>query len=204
MGIKLKVWGDYACFTRPEMKAERYSYDVITPSAARGILDAIYWKPQFKWEITRIHVMKEPQFISMGTNEVKFGLNPFDPKPFYIQEKGVRACRTTTLLRDVEYYIEAYVVSDNPKKHYEIFNNRASIGGFYHRPCFGSRQYFANFDLVDFIPKAPESFSGKRNLGRMFYGFDYAPVGVDAPPVPKFFHAIMEDGVINVPPFNSL
>lgn len=156
-GIKLHIWGGRACFTRPEMKVERVSYDVITPSAARGILEAIHWKPAIRWEIDRIHVLKPVRFESIRRNEVgsKIGLgnikkamNAQSTQDLYTVADEDRQQRASTVLRDVAYVIEAHFVltpkassEDNEGKHLDIFKRRARQGQCFHQPCMGTREF---------------------------------------------------------------
>ena len=198
MGIQLKVWGDMACFTRPEMKVERVSYDVITPSAARGILEAIYWKPQIRWVIDRLHVLKPIHFTSLRRNEVGGKASAATAKSamtsgtgnlgIYIEED--RQQRAATLLRDVSYLIEAHFeYADNPgagagsgaerndAKHLDQFNRRASKGQCFHRPYLGCREFPADFESVKPGGPPPEphqSLVGERDLGYMLYDMVYA------------------------------
>ena len=206
-GIKLKVWGDYACFTRPEMKVERVSYDVMTPSAARGILEAIYWKPAITWEIDRIHVMKPVKFDNIRRNEV-LGKIPLAPVKSAFQGKeavlfkdpnGDRVQRASLVLRDVEYYIEAHFnktqkagPDDTVEKHYNVALRRMRKGQCFHHPYFGCREYPVQFEFVDGeVPKS--GLTGKKDLGFMLWDIDFAN---DMNPV--FFRAEMNDGVIEV------
>lgn len=205
-GITLKVWGDYACFTRPEMKVERVSYDVMTPSAARGILEAVYWKPAIRWVIDRIHVMKPIRFDNVRRNEVaakipvkgKSGVNTAmkDGKTalrLYVEDS--RQQRAAMLLRDVEYIIEAHFeyTSDedrNDGKHLDMFNRRARKGQCFHRPYLGCREFAAFFELVDGeIPQSP--FQDEKDLGWMLHDIDYKK-GM----TPVFFRASMKNGII--------
>ncbi len=164
-GIKVKVKGDYALFSRPEMKVERVSYDVITPSAARGILEAIHWKPAIRYIIDHIHVLKPIKFDNVRRNEVKSKIPSFKPetvmknnKPLYflVDDGDNRQQRAATLLRDVEYVIEAHFeltekagVDDNPGKHLDIFNRRVKKGQAFHQPYFGCREFPARFMPVE-------------------------------------------------------
>jgi CRISPR-associated protein Cas5d len=190
-GVKLKVWGEYACFTRPEAKAERVSYDAMTPSAARAVLSAIYWKPEIKWIIDRIHVLNEIKFMNIRRNE--------------IEKKGPaniladRTQRFTMALRDVAYAIEAHFEivrgDDNPGKHIDIFNRRAADGQTFFQPYLGTREFPANFELCEnsaggFYEKVPE-----RDLGIMLYDIDF-----DNGKSPMFFRAIMRYGAIDTSP----
>lgn len=206
-GIKLKVWGEYACFTRPEMKVERVSYDVMTPSAARGIFEAIYWKPAILWEIDRIHVMKEPKFDNIRRNEVlgKIPLamvkNAFQGKKtaLFKNTNDVRVQRASLVLRDVEYYIEAHFSmtdkagpDDNVEKHYNVALRRMRKGQYFHHPYFGCREFPVQFEYVEGnIPPSP--LIGKRDLGLMLWDIDFTH---DMTPV--FFRAEMNDGIIDV------
>jgi CRISPR-associated protein Cas5d len=209
-GIKLRVWGDYACFTRPEMKVERVSYDVMTPSAARGILEAIHWKPAIRWVIDKIHVLRPIKFDNVRRNEVSSKIpkpNPTtamrDKKPLYflVDDGGNRQQRASTLLRNVEYVIEAHFymtdkagAEDNEGKHLDIFRRRARKGQFFHQPCLGCREFPASFELVD--DEVPEScYVGQsKDLGYMLLDIDFAN-----DMTPLFFRAIMENGIISPP-----
>ncbi len=199
-GIKLRVWGDYALFTRPEMKVERVSYDVITPSAARGILDAIYWKPAIHWVIDRVHVLKPIRFENIRRNELSSRMT-VDGKHIkgdkmagcYIEDD--RQQRASLILRDVDYVIEAHFdLTDredtNEGKHLDMFKRRAAKGQCYHRPYFGCREFPVHFQLCKDIP--PSCFSGSRDLGYMLHDIDF-----DDGMTPRFFRALMEDGVID-------
>lgn len=209
-GIKLHVWGDHACFTRPEMKVERVSYDVMTPSAARGILEAIHWKPAMNWVIDRIHVLKPIRFENFRRNEVGTKVSEYnaraaarsgDLSTLGMDVTAERQQRAMLALRDVSYGIEAHFEmtskagpGDNPGKHREMFLRRAEKGQCFHRPCLGMREFAAYFEAVERFPETslpPESRN--RDLGWMLHDVDYAHGHGSA-----FFHAIMEDGVIDV------
>jgi CRISPR-associated protein Cas5d len=209
-GIKLKAWGDYACFTRPEMKAERVSYDVMTPSAARGILEAIYWKPSIRWVIGKIHVLKRIRFDNIRRNELagkipvrniktamKDGTSPLET---FIEND--RQQRAAMVLRNVCYVIEAHFEvtgeeDTKPAKHKKMFERRAKKGQCFHRPYFGCREFPVNFELVkDEIPKS--ELKGKVDLGWMLHDIDFKN-NMEA----KFFRTQMIDGVIDVPPFKE-
>jgi CRISPR-associated protein Cas5d len=209
-GVKLKVWGDYACFTRPEMKVERVSYDVMTPSAARGILEAIHWKPAIRWVIDKIHVLHPIKFDNVRRNEVASKI----PKPnpvtvmrdrkrlYYLVDDGKnRQQRASTLLRDVAYIIEAHFEltdkagpDDNEGKHLSIFRRRAKSGQFFHQPCLGCREFPASFELWD--GDIPDShYTGQtKELGYMLLDIDFSNNRT-----PLFFKAVMEDGAIRPP-----
>lgn len=212
-GIKLLVWGERALFTRPEMKVERVSYDVITPSAARGILEAIHWKPAIRWVVDSIQVLNPIRFESIRRNEVGGKLSAAsvgkamkagrtDGLVTYVDED--RQQRASTLLRDVAYVIAAHFEltskagpDDNEGKHLDIFNRRASRGQCFHMPCLGTREFPASFSLVEegqTLPSPHESLRGERDLGWMLHDIDFAQ-GMK----PLFFRARMVDGLIEVP-----
>ena len=209
IGVKVKVWGEYALFSRPEMKVERCSYDVITPSAARGILEAIYWHPGMKWVIDKIYVQKPVQFTSIRRNEVKSKISSNNvlsvyngaDKPLYISTKSDIVQRASLLLRDVSYVIEAHfemtekaVESDNPGKFKDIIMRRLKRGECYHTPYFGCREFPANFCLCE-DEKIETAYSGEKDLGFMFYDMDFSDLDNIQP---MFFRALMKDGVINL------
>lgn len=230
-GITLHVWGDFACFTRPEMKVERVSYDVMTPSGARGILEAIYWKPQIRWVIDRIHVLRPIQFSSIRRNEVASKASAATAKSamragtgdigILIEED--RQQRAALVLRDVAYLIEAHfeVVDlrfdrdgpeasrdDNAGKHLSIFNRRAKGGQYFHHPYFGCREFPVNFELAgDVLPESRLPLAERnRDLGFMLHDleFDQDPkTKAVHSTTPRFFRAIMKDGVIEVPRFHQ-
>ena len=206
-GIKLKVWGDYACFTRHEMKVERVSYDVMTPSAARGILEAIYWKPAIVWEIDKIHVMNQIRFDNIRRNEV-LGKVPLSSVKSAFQGKEAvlfkdpndeRVQRASMILRDVEYYIEAHFnltdkagPEDTVEKHYNVALRRMRKGQCFHHPYFGCREFPVQFELVEGeIPKSP--ITGRKDLGFMLWDIDFANKMT-----PVFFRAEMTDGILDV------
>jgi len=216
-GVKLKVWGDYACFTRPEMKVERVSYDVMTPSAARGILEAIYWKPAIRWVIDRIHVFNPIRFENIRRNELS-GKMPLgnvkkamkdrqSPVEVFIEDE--RQQRAALVLRDVNYIIEAHFdftgdEDNNPAKHKEIFDRRAGKGQCYHRPYLGCREFPAHFEPVEDVPQSLHK--GGKDLGWMLHDicFEKKDGGVNCyDAVAKFFHATMQNGIIDVPPLNG-
>lgn len=209
IGVKVKVWGEYALFSRPEMKVERCSYDVITPSAARGILEAIYWHPGMKWVIDKIYVQRPIQFTSIRRNEVKSKISSNNVlpvynganKPLYISTKSDIVQRASLLLRDVSYVIEAHfemtekaVKSDNPGKFKDIIMRRLKRGECYHTPYFGCREFPANFCLCE-DEEIETAYLGEKDLGFMLYDMDFSDLDNIQP---MFFRAIMEDGVINL------
>lgn len=216
-GIRLFVWGERACFTRPEMKVERVSYDAITPSAARGILEAIHWKPAIRWNVDRIHVLRPIRFESIRRNEVGGKLSPANVTKAmkagstaglatYVDED--RQQRAATILRDVAYVIEAHFeltakagADDSVAKHLGIFNRRARKGQCFQMPCLGVREFPAHFQLLESDASAPEkhdSLRGERDLGWMLHDIDFANGST-----PRFFRARMVDGVVDVPPWHG-
>ena len=210
-GVKVKVWGDYALFSRPEMKVERCSYDVMTPSAARGILEAIYWHPGMKWMIDKIYVNKPIQFTSVRRNEVKSKISANNvlpvyngnPKRLYLSSKAEIVQRSSILLRNVEYVIEAHFemtdkanISDNSGKFKDIIMRRLKKGECFHPPYFGCREFPVRFCLCEEEEiHTAYSDEDERDLGFMLYDMDYSnPENIQ----PMFFRAIMKKGVIDL------
>lgn len=209
----LEVWGDMACFTRPELKVERVSYDVITPSAARAIFEAIFWKPAIHWEVTRIEVLNPIQWTSVRRNEVG-AVGSVRTQQIYIEEK--RQQRNALLLKDVRYRIYAKLVyipvnqrknkqqreakDENPGKYQAMFERRASKGQCFNQPYLGTREFSAYFRLLEEGESLVPPLAQDRDLGIMLYDMDFSdPENVNA----MFFRANMRAGVINVPPRNS-
>jgi CRISPR-associated protein Cas5d len=216
-GIRLHVWGERACFTRPEMKVERVSYDVITPSAARGILEAIHWKPAIRWVVRSIHVLKPIRFESIRRNEVGGKLSPGNVSkamragstaglPICVDED--RQQRAATVLRDVAYVIEAHFEltdkagrDDSVGKHLDIFNRRARKGQHFHAPCLGVREFPAHFSLLEdgnSLPAAHPEREADKDLGWMLHDIDFSE-GM----TPRFFRAQVKGGVVEVPPWQG-
>ena len=209
-GIKLKVWGTYACFTRPEMKVERVSYDCMTPSAARGILEAIYWKPAIRWVIDRIHVLNPVRFMNIRRNEVASKIPLRNVKTAMKDGQSTlelfiesdRQQRAAMILRDVDYVIEAHFeyVSDedtNDGKHLDMFNRRAREGQCFMQPYLGCREFPAHFRLLENDEPIPAShLQGKQDLGFMLHDIDF-PDDM----TPHFFRAEIIDGIITIPTF---
>lgn len=210
-GIRLLVSGDFACFTRPEMKVERVSYDVMTPSAARGILEAIHWKPAIRWVIDAIHVLKPIRFQSLRRNEVgskvpagkvKSAMKSGDLGDLRLRVDEDRQQRAATLLVDVAYVIEAHFEmttragpEDNEGKHLDIFNRRAARGQCFHQPCLGTREFPARFELLAPDAALPETIDEpSRDLGFMLFDIDHAGDRSSL-----FFRARLEGGVVRVP-----
>lgn len=215
MAIQLEVWGDYALFTRPEMKVERVSYDVITPSAARGILEAIYWHPGMRWVIDRIQVCQPIRFTNIRRNEVKATISGRVMKtamekgktiPYLDASKEIQQ-RASLLLTDVRYVITAHfdmtenaAEGDNPGKFQDIVKRRLRKGQYYHQPYFGCREFPVYFQEAIGTYPCVEELRGEKDLGYMLYDLDYSdPEDVR----PMFFRAVMRDGVIVVPPVTS-
>ena len=210
--IQLHAWGQYALFTRPELKVERLSYDVMTPSAARGILEAIHWKPAIEWIIERIRVLNPIRFEAVQRNEVsrlipiqtsRAAMRSGNSDDLGIVAEEVRQQRSSVILRDVGYVITARIEltgktpGDHIKKHHEMFTKRARLGQCFHRPYLGTREFAADFELVENAEPASRLPAGAsdRELGLMFYDFNYK----SDRRIPRFFRARMENGVINVP-----
>ena len=220
----LEVWGDYACFTRPELKVERVSYDVITPSAARAIFEAIFWKPAIRWQVTKIEVMNPIKWVNIRRNEVG-AVASKNPTPIFIEDK--RQQKNSLLLQDVRYRIWAKLEfipqwkrkdpknplidgeevellrrDENPGKYNAMFGRRASKGQCFNQPYLGTRECVASFRLVDVekeVLNAPLSES--KDLGIMLYDMDFDK-DLNKPDA-MFYRAQMNNGVIIVPPRNS-
>lgn len=215
MAIRVEVWGDYALFSRPEMKVERVSYDVITPSAARGLLESIYWHPGLSWKIDRIYVCNPIRFTNIRRNEVKDVVSGSSVKSvmksgkgeIYIATSESIQQRAAMVLKDVRYVIEAHfdmtdnaAASDNPGKFQDIMRRRLERGQFYSMPYMGTREFPAHFKPCGAIPECPDELKGTRDLGWMLLDMDYT----DRSDIqPRFFRATMTDGVIDVPEFDS-
>ena len=215
MAIRVEVWGDYALFSRPEMKVERVSYDVITPSAARGLLESIYWHPGLSWKIDRIYVCNPIRFTNIRRNEVKDVVSGSSVKSvmksgkgeIYIATSESIQQRAAMVLKDVRYVIEAHfdmtdnaAASDNPGKFQDIMKRRLERGQFYSMPYMGTREFPAHFKPCIEIPECPDELKGTRDLGWMLLDMDYT----DRSDIqPRFFRATMIDGVIDVPKFDS-
>lgn len=215
MAIRVEVWGDYALFSRPEMKVERVSYDVITPSAARGLLESVYWHPGLVWKIDRIYVCNPIRFTNIRRNEVKDVVSGSSVKSvmksgkgeIYIATSESIQQRAAMVLKDVRYIIEAHfdmtenaAASDNPGKFQDIMKRRLERGQFYSMPYMGTREFPAHFKPCGEVPECPDELKGTRDLGWMLLDMDYT----DKSDIqPRFFRATMTDGVIDVPEFDS-
>ncbi len=212
-GVRLHVWGDRACFTRPEMKVERVSYDVMTPSAARGILEAIHWKPAIRWVVDRVHVLKPIRFQSFRRNEVGAKISSANAERAMRAGSTVglglvvedhRQQRAATLLVEVSYVIEAHFDlspraqdDDTPAKHLSMFNRRAASGQCFHRPCLGTREFAADFALIPEGASLPDGTlppdQRDRDLGWMLHEIDHA-----GDKTSRFFRARLDGGVLDV------
>lgn len=194
--IRLNVCGDYACFTRPDLKVERFSYPCMTPSAARGILSAILWKPQFKWWVEKIEVLNPITYMNVKRNEIQ---KRQGDTPIYIEK--VHTPRNSIILRDVAYVIEASIyqetmdVKNPPKKYYEMFMRRASKGQCYRRPYLGQREYSLDFCLASNSDKALDNIT--MPVGSMFFDMVYNDKGIPSPMY--FYDVVILNGVLTCP-----
>jgi CRISPR-associated protein Cas5d len=213
--VAVKVWGDWACFTRPELKAERVSYPMMTPSAARGVLEAIFWKPEFHWRVRQIHVLRSAQ---PEQNRVPIGIS--EPPEFYryfsimrneinskatgtpISIADARTQRHTLALRNVAYLILADVevrpdIQESPVKFRDQFRRRVERGRCFHRPYLGCREFAADFAPQDGTEDALRfRHADPIDLGLMLFDIARSPDGTN---VPYFFQAELNDGVLDVP-----
>jgi CRISPR-associated protein Cas5d len=226
--IYIHVWGDLACFTRPEMKVERVSYQVITPSAARGLLEAILYKPQFRWRVHRIAVRRPVRFLAFRRNEVKSKAAARNQQPILVEED--RTQRNTLALRDVDYVIEASLEltslanqqrrkppgedeppgDDNIGKYYGMARRRIENGQCFSQPCFGCREFPAHFEPSDAAAMlVPVGLNHDTDLGLMLYDvFDLDVLHngqkAEARPQATFFPARLENGVLKVPKWGDV
>lgn len=209
-GFKVEVFGDYALFTRPELKTERVSYDIMTPSAARGILEAIYWKPAIDIIIDKIHVYNEPRFTNIRRNEVGTKILASDGKKLmegntsgkdYLCTRDNIQQRASMVLRDVRYVIEAHFEmtdkageTDTKEKHYNIMLRRLRKGQFFSQPYFGCREFPAHFRIIE--DEIPESnLAGEKDFGFMLYDMDFTQLPEISP---MFFRAKLVDGILDL------
>lgn len=215
MPISLEVWGEFACFSRPEMKVERVSYDMMTPSAARGLLEAIYWHPGLRYVIDRIQVCAPIRTMNLRRNEVEATISARTARTVMERGRGELYLatpeeiqqRAALLLRDVRYVIDAHfnitdkaAPGDNSGKFQDILKRRISRGQFYHQPCFGCREFPAQFKQCTERPPCPEELRGERDLGYMLWDMDYSdPENI----APLFFRARLVDGMLTVPTRDS-
>ena len=214
-GVKLRVWGDYACFSRPELKVERVSYDMMTPTAAKGILDCIYWKPSIKWRVDRIHVINPIKFTNIRRNEVseiatlsKVNQIMKNPKPYFIEANESRHQRAALVLRDVEYVIEAHFdmvaemagETDTVEKHFNIAIRRLRKGQFYQKPFLGTREFGCSFEVIDNCDVPKSKLTGVNDLGYMLYDINYNDdcINETQQVSPRFFRAVLHDGILDL------
>lgn len=205
--VEVKVWAQMACFTRPEMKVERVTYPVITPSAARGVLEAVYWKPQLTWRIREVAVLKPIKFQSVMRNEVNTRASDRTARGWATSGEGFfasddRAQRNTLALYDVAYVIRADVIcrTDEPgdeAKHRDVFRRRVERGQCFAQPYLGCREFTACFAPPD---GSEEPIDLDMDLGRMLLDLDYVP-GTSGRATPRFFPAKLEKGILRVPRF---
>jgi CRISPR-associated protein Cas5d len=214
----LEIGGDFACFTRPEMKVERVSYDIITPSAVRAVFESILWKSAIRWQPERIEVLAPIRWTTIRRNEVGSKLSAANVKSamqrgsgavaLYVEEE--RQQRASLLLRDVRYLVTASFLltgragaEENTQKFSEMFVRRAEKGQCINQPYLGCREFACDFRLVDPAaepPTIPAELRGERDLGWMLYDLDFRDA---ASPQPRFFQAHMKDGVVNIPSWDS-
>jgi CRISPR-associated protein Cas5d len=211
----LEVSGPFACFTRPEMKVERVSYDVITPAAARAVFEAILWKPAIRWHIRMIEVLKPIRWISLRRNEVasrvptrnvvaamKTGTGNLS---LYIEDD--RQQRAGLFLRDVAYRLHADLeflrerdLQATPIKYQEMFERRVAKGQCVNQPYLGCREFSAAFRLVTQPEAEPPPIGDTRDLGYMLYDLDFSN---PADPAPRFFRAQLKSGTVAVLDWDS-
>jgi CRISPR-associated protein Cas5d len=222
----LEVEGDYACFTRPEMKVERVSYDVITPSAARGIFEAIFWKPAIRWEISKIEVLNPIRWTTVRRNEVGSLMSPRTDEIFiedkrqqraglflknvkyrlhaelhFINIKERKACQipvSKALISSEEY--EDLLKNENPGKYNGMFERRARKGQCFNQPYFGCREFSCKFRFIENFDEEESPIEETRDLGFMLYDLNFSDV---MNPLPAFFRPVMNNGVIEVPSWDS-
>lgn len=210
-GIQIEVWGKYALFSRPEMKTERVSYDVITPSAARGLIEAVYWHPGLKWVIDSIYVCNPIRFTNIRRNEVSQKISASNVRevmngkntPLYINTSEAIQQRASLVLTDVRYVIFAHFevtpkasATDTPEKFYAMTCERLKGGKNFTQPYFGCREFPAQVRLFEGdLPALPEELAGTRDLGYMLYDMDYSdPKDIR----PTFFRATLRDGMLSL------
>ena len=203
--LEVKVWGEFACFTRPEMKAERVSYSVMTPSAARGVLEAIFWKPEFSWQVREIWVLNPIRHFSILRNEVNSKATLSAARGWaktgggYFADED-RAQRHTLALRDVAYLIKADIrlashATEDAAKYRDQFRRRVNRGQCFQQPYFGCREFIASFGPPD-DSERPIDLSD--DLGRMLFDLGYA-ADKSGRGTPRFFIARLDEGILHVP-----
>ncbi|GAB4124127.1 MAG: type I-C CRISPR-associated protein Cas5c [Sideroxydans sp.] len=211
----LEVTGDFACFTRPEMKVERVSYDVMTPSSARAVFESILWKPAIRWHVEKIEVLKPIRWVSIRRNEVGAVVSVRNAQEAMNKGSGnlalniedERQQRAGLFLRDVAYRIHAHFEllpnageNNTMGKFLDMFERRAEKGQCINQPYLGCREFACDFKLVDTTQSQPAPIAETRDLGWMLYDMDYTK---PTDPQPRFFRAQLEDGVLRVPVWDS-
>lgn len=212
-GIKVLVQGDYALFTRPELKVERVSYEVMTPSAARAIIEAIYWKPTIRWVVDSILVLNPIKFDNLRRNEIgsKISVRAVNNAKMnnsaiyvYADDSSVRQQRASLILRDVSYVIEAHfeyspgMEDENDGKHLDMFNRRLVSGQCFSQPYLGTREFSCSFEPV--LKEYTSPLRGERDLGIMLFDIDFSD---RKKPQPLFFRAQLTNGLMRIPHPNS-
>jgi len=208
----LQIAGDFACFTRPEMKVERVSYDLITPSAARAVFEAILWKPAIRWHVRRIEVLRPVRWINLRRNEVGAVISTRNVQQamaagegdltLYVEDE--RQQRAGLFLRDVAYRVHAELEVRNdepPQKYHQMFERRAAKGQWVNQPYLGCREFAADVRLVGATDDLPAPIDESRDLGWMLHDLDFAQLN---DPQPRFFRAQLTRGVVEVPAFERL
>ncbi|MDQ6960970.1 MAG: type I-C CRISPR-associated protein Cas5c [Mariprofundaceae bacterium] len=212
--ICIEVSGDFACFTRPEMKVERVSYDVITPSSARAIFEAILWKPAIRWHIDKIEVLRPIKWMNLRRNEVGKVMAKVTPKSLMksgkvlgINIEDARQQRAGLFLRDVRYRLHAHFEmtdkageGDSLTKFSQMFERRAKKGQCFNQPYLGCREFSAAFTWVNLNEDQPTPINESRDLGWMLYDMDYRN---PKEPNPMFFRATLEKGTVHIPAHDS-
>ncbi len=209
-GFKVKLQGDYALFSRPELKVERYSYEVLTPGSARGILEAICWKPAIRYVIDKIHVINPIRVTNIRRNEISVKASASLARsamngggnPLYISAADNIQQRASLILKDVCYVVEAHFEitdrageRDTPEKFYNMILRRIKNGQCYHQPYFGCREFPVRFSLIEDEEFTTAYPSEERDLGLMLYDMDYSdPQNIE----PTYFHAVLKDGTIDL------
>jgi CRISPR-associated protein Cas5d len=204
MSIKVEIWGEYACFSRPELKVERVSYELITPSAARGIIEAVCWKPAIRWVIDEIQVCNPIKFENIRRNEVN---SKASPGKSGIAASDDRAQRASMILKNVRYVVTAHfemtnkaMERDNAGKFTEMVKRRLRNGQYFHKPCLGTREFPAEVRLIETDEDAPQPIPESRSLGLMLYDIDFVKDknGVVTSFNPTYFMAELKNGVIDL------
>lgn len=211
----LEVSGDFACFTRPEMKVERVSYDVMTPSSARAVFESILWKPAIRWHIDKIEVLKPIRWVAIRRNEVGAVISVRNAQEAMNKGTGClglniedeRQQRAGLFLRDVTYRIYAHFElqpnageNNTSAKFLDMFERRAEKGQCVNQPYLGCREFACDFRLIEPVQAQSDPVAETRDLGWMLYDMDYS---IAADPQPRFFRAALEHGVLKVPAWNS-